>query len=152
MKIFLICAFLLVGLVVFRATGYHLLKPESNIEMVRALYREVNNTLPSVVSADEHALIIRKRLECYAENDDYTRRIRVCNNAYVKALVEQARKDINSRPDMGNFVQYINVCPVMYSMCVGKTANNVDRCVVFEKQCIDHILDKFWRGSVSYAQ
>lgn len=152
MRILLACILLVVGAVVFRASGYHLLKPETNIEMVRSLYEEVNKTLPSVVSSKEHISIIHKRLECYEKNDDYTKRIRVCNNAYVKALVEQARKDIQSKPDMGNFVEKINICPVMYSMCIGQTHNNVERCIVFEKQCIDHILDKFWRGEASYTQ
>ena len=152
MRILLVCIFLVIGAVLFWTKGYHSLDPKTNIEMVRELYDEVNNTLPSVVSSQKHTAIIRKRLECYEKNYDYTKRIRTCNNAYVKALVEQARKDIQSHPDMGNFVKNVNICPVMYSMCVGQTGNNVDRCIVFEKQCIDHMLDKFWRGGASYIQ
>lgn len=152
MRIFFVCIFLVVGAVILGTKGYHSLEPKTNIEMVRALYEEVNKTLPSVVSSKEHVAIIHDRLECYKTNYDYTKRIRTCNNAYVKDLVEQARKDIQSHPDMGNFVKKINICPVMYSMCVGQTGNDVERCVVFEKQCIDHMLDKFWRGGESYIQ
>ncbi len=124
----------------------------TNIELVRDLFNHVNTTRPSVVNARENTDIIRTRLECYAEHDDYTPRIRVCNNAYVKALLHVARTTIKSRPSLGPFVQNIGLCPVMYNLCVGQTENDRERCMLFERQCIDYTLDSYWRGAAQYSQ
>lgn len=152
MKILVLCLLLFFGLMILLASGYKEVEEKSNIEFARELYDKVNKTLPSVVSAKEHERIIRERLECYAIDSDYTRRIRVCNNLYAKAIVKQARDTLTSRPEMGKFVVNVNLCPVMQSMCIGITDNDVDRCVIFEKQCIDYNLDSYWRGASQYAQ
>jgi hypothetical protein len=133
-------------------TNYRVIENKTNIAQIRELYKKVNETLPSVVNSKEHDEIIHQRLECYAMYDDYRSRISNCNNAYVKTLVEQARTTIKSRPDMGLFVSNVSICPVMYNLCVGKTRNDVSKCVVFEKQCIDYTLDTYWRGAAQYTE
>lgn len=152
MRILVLGIVLFFGLIILRATDYKKIEHKTNIDFVRELYGKVNNTLPSVVSANENEAIIRDRLQCYAENNDYTRRIRMCNNFYAKALVNQARDTLTSRPDIGLFVANINLCPVMYNMCVGQTANNKEKCITFERQCVDYTLDTFWRGAALYTQ
>jgi hypothetical protein len=152
MRVLVLCLLLFFGLSVLLASGYKEIEEKTNIEFARELYDKVNNTLPSVVSAKEHDKIIRERLECYAIDSDYTRRIRVCNNLYAKAIVKQARAALTSRPDMGKFVSSVSLCPVMQSMCVGITGNDSERCIIFERQCIDYNLDSFWRGATQYAQ
>jgi len=127
------------------------LEQRTSIQEVRELYENVNRTRASEVNARENDAIIRQRLECYAEYADYTPRLRVCNNAYVKELVSQAREKVRSRPDLGWFVVNINLCPVMYNLCTGQTQNDRERCILFERQCVDYTLDRFWRGAAQYT-
>lgn len=138
--------------ILYRASDYTRLDNRTNIDEVRDLYEKVNQTLVSSVSARENTQIIRDRLECYAVHNDYAARIRVCNNTYVKAIVKQARQEVKSRPDIGRFVKRVNLCPIMYNLCVGKTKNDQERCIEFERQCIDHMLDAYWRGAEQYTQ
>lgn len=152
MRILVLGIVIFFGLIILRATDFKEIESISNIDFARKLYDKVNNTLPSVVSAKENESIIRDRLECYAENSDYMPRIRLCNNNYAKALVKQARSVLTSRPDIGVFVKNINLCPIMYNMCVGQTGNKREQCIIFERQCIDYTLDSFWRGAAQYTQ
>lgn len=152
MRILVLCMLLFFGLIILLASDYKEIEEKTNIEFAREIYNKVNNTLPSIVSAKNHEQIIRERLECYAIDSDYARRIRVCNNLYAKAIVKQARDALTSRPDMGKFVMNVNLCPVMYSMCMGVADNNKNRCITFERQCIDYNLDSYWRGASQYTQ
>lgn len=152
MRILVLCMLLFFGLIILLASDYKEIEEKTNIEFAREIYDKVNNTLPSIVGAKNHEQIIRERLECYAIDSDYARRIRVCNNLYAKAIVKQARDALTSRPDMGKFVMNVNLCPVMYSMCMGIADNNKNRCITFERQCIDYNLDSYWRGASQYTQ
>lgn len=124
----------------------------SNIQLVRHLYNNVRDTLPSEVNAAENTQAIQDRLKCYEENHDYGQRIQICNNKYVKKLVQHARKGIQSRPNLGEFVLNVDMCPILYNLCMGQTEDDKERCILFERQCIDYTLDMFWRGSAQYTQ
>ena len=124
----------------------------SNIQLVRDLYNNVRDTLPSEVNAVENTQTIQYRLKCYEENHDYGQRIQICNNKYVKRIVHYARKAVHSRPNLGEFVLNVNLCPILYNICMGQTEDDKDRCILFERQCIDYTLDMFWRGSAQYTQ
>ena len=124
----------------------------SNIQFVRELYNNVRDTMPSEVNAVENTQTIQNRLKCYEENHDYGQRIQICNNKYVKNLVRLARKGIHSRPNLGEFVLNVDMCPILYNICMGQTEDDKERCILFERQCIDYTLDMFWRGSAQYTQ
>ena len=62
----------------------------SNIQLVRDLYNNVRDTLPSEVNAVENTQAIQHRLKCYEEIHDYGQRIQICNNKYVKSIVHNA--------------------------------------------------------------
>ncbi len=124
----------------------------SNIQFVRELYNNVRDTMPSEVNAVENTQTIQNRLKCYEENHDYGQRIQICNNKYVKSLVRHARKGIHSRPNLGEFVLNVDMCPILYNICMGQTEDDKERCSLFERQCIDYTLDMFWRGSAQYTQ
>ena len=124
----------------------------TNIQLVRDLYNNVRDTLPSEVNAEENTLTIQNRLRCYEENHDYGQRIQICNNKYVKSIVQHARKAVHSRPSLGEFVLNVDLCPILYNICMGQTEDDKDRCIRFERQCIDYTLDMFWRGSAQYTQ
>ena len=124
----------------------------TNIQLVRDLYSNVRDTLPSEVNAAENTLTIQNRLRCYEENHDYGQRIQICNNKYVKGIVHHARKAVHSRPNLGEFVLNVDLCPILYNICMGQTEDDKERCILFERQCIDYTLDMFWRGSAQYTQ
>jgi len=124
----------------------------SNLQVVRDLYGKVRDTLPAEVNAQENTRAITDRLQCYAQIHDYGQRIQICNNRYVKRIVQLARKNIHSRPDLGEFVLNVGMCPILYNLCMGQTENDKKRCILFERQCIDYTLDTFWRGSAQYTQ
>ena len=124
----------------------------SNIQLVRELYNNVRDTLPSEINAEQNTQAIQNRLKCYEENHDYGQRIQICNNKYVKSLVHHARKAIHTRPNLGEFVTNIDFCPILYNICMGQTDDDKERCILFERQCIDYTLDMFWRGSAQYTQ
>jgi len=124
----------------------------SNLQTVRDLYGKVRDTLPSEINAAENTRAITDRLQCYAENHDYGQRIQICDNRYVKRIVHLARKTIHSRPDLGEFVLNVGMCPILYNLCMGQTENDKNRCILFERQCIDYTLDMYWRGSAQYTQ
>ncbi len=128
------------------------LRDNSNINFVRDLYHNVNDTIPSDVNAEENEDTVRKRLTCYEEYHDYALRIQICNNAYVKQIVHLARQAVRSRPSLGEFVLNVGMCPIQYNLCMGQTENNKERCITFERQCIDYTLDVFWRGAAQYTQ
>ncbi|WP_374289823.1 hypothetical protein [Desulfovibrio desulfuricans] len=124
----------------------------SNIQLVRDLYNNVRETLPSEINAAGNTQTIQNRLKCYEENHDYGQRIQICNNKYVKGIVHLARKSIHSRPNLGEFVLNVDLCPILYNICMGQTQDDKERCILFERQCIDYTLDMFWRGSARYTQ
>lgn len=152
MKVLVLCFIIFLGVVIFRVADYRRVPPSSNIDMVRQLYRKVNTTIPSTVSAKQYENTIRKRLECYLDNSDYIKRIGLCNTSYEKSIIKEARNSLASRPEMGLFVNNITLCPVMYNMCIGNQNNDIERCIIFERQCIDHTLDTYWRGSSLYTE
>ena len=135
-----------------RAVEARDLTGNSNIQFVRELYNNVRDTMPSEVNAVENTQTIQNRLKCYEENHDYGQRIQICNNKYVKSLVRHARKGIHSRPNLGEFVLNVDMCPILYNICMGQTEDDKERCILFERQCIDYTLDMFWRGSAQYTQ
>ena len=124
----------------------------TNIQLVRQLYNNVRDTMPSEVNAVENTQAIQNRLKCYEENHDYGQRIQICNNKYVKSIVQHARKAVHSRPNLGEFVLNVDLCPILYNICMGQTEDDKERCIRFERQCIDYTLDMFWRGSAQYTQ
>lgn len=128
------------------------LKGKTNINLVRDRYRKVSRTLPSVVNAKENEQAIRERLSCYEGYHDYTQRIKICNNTYIKEVVRLARQSIHSRPSLGEFVLNVGICPVLFNLCTGQTNNDRERCILFERQCIDYTLDVYWRGAAQYTQ
>lgn len=147
MKVFTVLIVCFISIIIFSYKNYNRLAIRTNIQIVRELYELVSKTPPSNVSEKENDVIIKQRLRCYAEYGEYETRIRKCNNLYAKSIVAQAKSVIMPRPDLGNFVRNLSICPVMHSLCLGKTDNDKEKCIAFERQCIDYVLDEYWRGS-----
>ncbi|MDD2467638.1 MAG: hypothetical protein PHI97_26960 [Desulfobulbus sp.] len=118
----------------------------NNNQLVRFYYQQVEKTAPSTVDEQQHIQVIRERLNCYFANNEYTERVNNCNGPYVKDIVALARQSLTARPSLGAFVRILNICPVLYNMCMGNK-NDGEQCILFERRCIDHVLDKYWRGN-----
>ncbi|MCD7983006.1 MAG: hypothetical protein LUG19_01965 [Desulfovibrio sp.] len=118
------------------------------------LFREVNATPPSNVSVEENSAIIRERVACFARNFSYVKRAKICMDTYQRDIVATARANVSGRPEIGPFVKNIEYCPVMYNLCEGQVdaqhRTSPGFCIRFERQCIDYMLDKFWRGVPLY--
>ena len=91
---------------------------ERGFTLVEYPFLDKAESMPSEVNAAENTQTIQNRLKCYEENHDYGQRIQICNNKYVKSLVRHARKGIHSRPSLGEFVLNVDMCPILYNICM----------------------------------
>ncbi|WP_417292445.1 hypothetical protein [Desulfovibrio porci] len=134
-----------------RADNFFLIQDASDMS---ELFREVNATPPSNVSVEENSAIIRERVACFARNFSYVKRAKICMDTYQRDIVATARANVSGRPEIGPFVKNIEYCPVMYNLCEGQVdaqhRTSPGFCIRFERQCIDYMLDKFWRGVPLY--
>jgi len=124
------------------------LVPEKNMDKARKLYEAVLKVDASSTSKDAFEKIIQERLQCYEENWFYADRVEMCRSTYMTDLVQEARKTIKSMPDMGNFLVKVRNCPIVYSICKGEREGDSKGCVQVERQCIDYVLDRYWRGTL----
>lgn len=120
-----------------------------------SLFRDVNETPVSSIARDEFLGAIHNRIGCFGRNFDYINRITLCMSKYREEIVHTARKNISARPEVGLFIKNVAYCPIMYNLCQGKLdprdPASAELCVNFEHKCIDHMLDKFWRGMPVYS-
>lgn len=118
---------------------------KSNVDFARELFIQVAGREASSVNAIVNTRIINDRLSCYENNPEYVKRVSLCNDGYLKSIVNAARVEIHARPSLGEFIGSVRACPIMFGMCRG-AGNSVERCILFERQCIDYFLDVYWRG------
>lgn len=113
-------------------------------EKLYALYDAVNDTLPASTNKNEIIKIIEDRLNCYKESHLYSWRSNVCITKYTDEIVQIGRKNLHSTPIIENFINTVVLCPVIFNMCI--SAETMERCEEFERQCIDFAFDNNWRG------
>lgn len=87
--------------------------------------------------------IAAARSECYRRTPEG--RTEACAGEYLNAVVAAGKRSINSAPDMGAFIHNVSRCPVVHSLCMGEFFDP-GRCLRMEAQCIEGILDRYWRG------
>ncbi len=121
---------------------------------ILTLFTEVNETKASFTAVLENTTVIKERIQCFADNFSYQRRANFCLNEYRNDLVTVAREFVEGRPEVGIFLKNVAYCPVMYNLCQGQTEmrkiDSQNLCIQFERQCIDLMLDKYWRGTPLY--
>ena len=120
---------------------------------VNGLFCAVNATPPSTISVDENTAIIKRRVECFSQNFSYVRRVKLCMDDYQRDIVATARNNVSGRPEIGLFIKDVAHCPIMYNLCAGQAdmkKKDLSRCIQFERQCIDLMLDRYWRGVPLY--
>ncbi len=125
-------------------------------ENIDELYNKVNATLPSFRAKKEFETIILDRIDCFESNVSYRDRINICLHEYRGDITDVAREFIAGRPQLGLFIENVSLCPIMYNLCQGQKdlqefeTNNL--CIRFERQCIDYMLDEYWRGLPMYNE
>ncbi|MGE4552862.1 MAG: hypothetical protein AB7D57_07100 [Desulfovibrionaceae bacterium] len=118
----------------------------SNIDRALSLYNRALEVKPSRMGAEGFTRIIRDRLDCYDAAESPMDRSRLCNLAYVDGIIRNARAHVQAMPELGLFIERVQFCPMVYSMCIGGTRSPED-CITLERQCIDAALDYYWRGT-----
>lgn len=116
-----------------------------NIDLASEIYHQAKQTEASRVGALDLTRIIGRRIQCYQDNNSYERRYHVCNSDYVKGILAMAQREIKAQPVLGVFIDRVQLCPIVYSMCKGEDKGR-EECVRMERQCVDMYLDAFWRG------
>jgi hypothetical protein len=117
-----------------------------NIDYVVWAYEWIARVQPSKVGSEGFAQIIRNRLTCYARSATPLERFRVCSTPYVDEIIRNARQYVKSKPDIGRFIWRVQFCPIIHSMCIGEH-HGLEDCILMERQCIDAVLDLYWRGA-----
>ncbi len=131
---------------VFESSG---LDPE-----IIELFIDVNKTIPAQTAADAVYTIIEERILCFEENFSYRDRVNTCMNEYRNSLLKTARQYISGRPETGRFLKHVSNCPIMHNLCKGQSEvydfESNELCMRFERQCVDLMFDRHWRGSPIY--
>lgn len=114
---------------------------------IKTFYQDVKKVKISDLDRPEIEKIIQKRINCYDKSFSYIDRISNCNINYISDIVEFSRKNIRSNPLLGNFVDKIVMCPVVYNVCQGSEDLENESCIDVENKCIESMMDQYWRGS-----
>jgi len=140
---------LTVCVLVFVPMNYSDTNGNNDYTYAEQLYEKVRQ----VPASDDYRLeitrIIRRRLDCYANSATLHERISECMPPYTNDLVTFSRDHIHSSPLLGLFVNESEACPMVDSIWRGTENLSEEECVVLEEQCIEFMLDKYWRGSGS---
>lgn len=138
---------LIVLILMFVPMNYKRAHADYDYSYAKQLYATVRVVPQSQDNMPQLNRIIDNRLACYAEASDLQERISECIPIYTTALVAFARDNVHSNPLLGRFISESEACPVMYSICRGAENLSEEQCKAREAQCIEYMLDKYWRGS-----
>jgi hypothetical protein len=108
-------------------------------------YDIIKNDVESRAGRDLFLEAISERIQCYLTTQIPNDRHAKCVIPYLEKVVEIARGNIKSSPQLGKFLKAVQYCPVVYSMCNGDDFETVD-CKLIECRCINYALDMYWRG------
>ncbi|MBW2185758.1 MAG: hypothetical protein JRG71_04910 [Deltaproteobacteria bacterium] len=148
---FILCvttlALTLVVVLIFFPVNYTQVQADYDYGYLADLYREVEQIKVPNENRGYLSEIIENRLSCSADSKSYRERMTDCNPKYKADLVLFAREHIRSNPLLGSFVVNSELCPVMYNICRGTGDNSKEKCIELEGQCIEFMLDKYWRGN-----
>ncbi|MDR1576767.1 MAG: hypothetical protein LBT86_00860 [Deltaproteobacteria bacterium] len=116
-------------------------------ERLNELYNFLITVNPSNLNPQLKTMV-EDRIRCYADVPS-NRLTGLCKDSYANSLIKIGRRGIASAPNLGGMLREISLCPIVYSVCRGHGDGGDDdqeRCVYVESQCLDGLLDYFWRG------
>jgi hypothetical protein len=147
MRIWSVGLILLAGILflAYRATLTTPAERHNNIDAMRQLYSRIARVPPSKVGSAGFTQAIQDRVACYERSPTPLERFDTCSTPYVNAIIRNARRYVESKPELGLFIGAVQYCPIIYSMCTGQSQDRAF-CIMMERQCIDATLDKYWRG------
>ena len=109
-----------------------------------ALYAHTRDIHQSQKLGKQIENIVIKRMDCYRFSP-FERGSR-CLGPYSSDLVALGRQQLQSAPDLGLFLEQIQLCPLVHAMCMGDI-QEARNCISMEARCLDSVYDEYWRGS-----
>ncbi len=110
---------------------------------MRALYAFSATVPQSEKLGQRFEEISAARIRCYHTTP--IGRLDICSKDYTYQILEAGRQEVDSAPDLGNFISQVSYCPIVHSICMGEK-DDLNQCIKAESQCIDGMLDLYWRG------
>lgn len=138
---------LAVCVLIFVPMNYSAIRNDNDFADAKKLYEKVRQVPGSTDYRPKIKRIIRNRLDCYAASGSLRERISECMPRYTSDLVTFSRGHIRSSPLLGLFISESEACPVVYSICRGSENLTPEQCEALEEQCVEFMLDRYWRGS-----
>jgi hypothetical protein len=144
LKLFLAIAWTLIGATLCLAFFAYRSVETSTIKRVTEKYAVVLKT-PLTENSNAYRSLIEYRLNCFRADGSFAKEKLPCMEKYLLTLVRMGENDVTSLPNKPAFVKCVRDCPIMYNMCMGSKLDE-EPCIVVEEQCIEHCMDKEWRG------
>jgi hypothetical protein len=144
MKTFLAIFWTIIGLAVFFAFYSYRSVETSSLKRITTKYELVTKT-PLTENSHEFKKLIEYRVACFGADGSLAKEKLPCMETYVLTLLRMCEKDATALPNKSGFVRCVRECPIMFNICMGEKQAD-EPCVKVEEQCIEHCLDKEWRG------
>lgn len=119
----------------------------SDTDTIRQLHAEVPATPVSVRAKSDFVGFIERRRDCYETSRSFGERIRICGSAYTRGVLKQVHESARTNVGLGDFMDRIASCPVIYNICRGEEHGSQDVCVERELQCLNYAVDRYRYGS-----
>lgn len=144
MKAFLVVAWTIIGLVLVLAFFPFQKVETSSRRHVMDKYEAVLKT-PLTRESQEFKKLIEYRVACFGADSSLAKEKLPCMETYLLTLLRMCEKDSTALPNKPGFVRCVRECPIMFNICMGQKQAD-EPCILVEEQCIEHCLDKEWRG------
>lgn len=119
----------------------------SDTDTIRQLHAEIPVTPVSVRAKSDLVGFIESRRACYEASRSFGERIRICGSAYTRDILKQVHENARTNAGLGEFMDRIAACPVIYNICRGEEHGSAEMCVERELQCLNHAVDNYRYGS-----
>jgi hypothetical protein len=119
----------------------------SDADSIRQLHAELPATPVSVLAKSDLVGFVEARRDCYEASRSFGERIRICGSGYTRDILKQVHENARTNAGLGEFMDRIAACPVIYNICRGEEHGSVDLCVERELQCLNFAVDRYRYGS-----
>jgi len=119
----------------------------NDTETVRQLHAAVPATPVSERAKSDLVGFIEARRECYEASRSFGERIRICGAGYTREILKRVHENARTNAGLGEFMDRIAACPVIYNICRGEEHGSAEMCVERELQCLNYALDRYRYGS-----
>jgi hypothetical protein len=119
----------------------------SDADAIRQLHAELPETPVSVRAKSDLLGFVETRSDCYEASRSFGERIRICSSGYTRDILKQVHENARTNAGLGEFMDRIAACPVIYNICRGEEHGSPEMCVERELQCLNYAVDRYRYGS-----